>query len=201
MAKTVRDCALLLEAIAGTDGIDDRQPPFLPSTYMDYTKHLDIFLKSPSEPSKPLRGIKIGVLKEGFTIANMDYNVSVLCKAAVNKLKDLGAEVSPVSIHSHTTASIVWMVSLPIAGGRQGFLADMSGRKQLYMLDRITAASKDGKISQDAFDKLGPGAQNLYLRYLYLYEKFGVELHAKCANLLRKINVRHLIPGAVRSIH
>lgn len=186
MAKSVRDAALLLEAIAGPDGIDDRQPPYLPPGTLDYTLQLDSFLSSSSD--KPLAGTKVGMLKEGFTIPNMDPNISSLCTAAVSKLKDLGASVTEISIPSHTNAAVVWMCSMPIAGGRQGLLSDMSGRKQLYMTDRVIKSGR--KLSQEAFSSLSPGGQNLYMRYLYLDEKHGPELHAKCSNLLRKITVR-----------
>lgn len=186
MAKTVRDAALLLQVIAGPDGIDDRQPSYLPPGTLDYTANLDSFMSSFADPSKPLAGIKIGVLKEGFTIPNMDSNVHLVCSSAVAKFSDLGAKVTEVSVPSHSTAAIVWMCSIPIAGGRQSLLGDMSGRKQLYFADRVNGG---GQLSQSAFDALGPGAQNLWVRYLYLVEKYGPKLHAKCSNLLRKISV------------
>ena len=190
MTKTVKDAALLLEVIAGPDGIDDRQPPLWPEEMGKYTTQLDNFLTSTSDPSKPLAGMKLGVLEEGFTIPNMDPNISALCSKAVDKLASLGADIQKVSIPSHSDAAILWMLSMPIAGGRQGLLSDMSGRKQLYMTDRIKLSGR--KLSQEAFDNLSPGGQNLYLRYLYLEAKYGIELHAKCANLLRKLSVRRL---------
>jgi len=191
MAKTVRDTALLLEAIAGPDGIDDRQPPYLPPGTLEYTSKLDSWLKS-ADSAKPLTGTRIGILEEGFTIPNMNPNIHRTCSAAVDNFRELGAHVESISIPSHTQASVVWMCSIPVAGTRQGLLSDMSGRKQLYLLDRVVASGRDGKLSQKAFDALSPGGQNLYMRYLYLHEKYGPELHAKCSNLLRKLSVRLL---------
>ncbi|KAK5172260.1 uncharacterized protein LTR77_003898 [Saxophila tyrrhenica] len=185
MARSVPDVARLLQAIAGSDGIDDRQPHFLPDGTLDYMAKLDGFLKS-SDSSKPLSGTKIGLLEEGFTIPGMDPNISNLCHSAVDKLKDLGAEVTSVSIPGHLKAAILWMVSVPIAGTRQGFFTDMTGRKQLHMLDRQRASGES--MTQDAFDKLGPGAQNAYIRYLYMMDKYGPIIHSKCSNLLRKVN-------------
>lgn len=187
MARSVRDTALFLEAIAGPDGIDDRQPPYLPPGTLEYTKQLDLFVSSTANLDKPLSGTKVGVLKEGFTIPNMDPNIRTLCSSAVDKLEHLGAELVDISIPSHLNAAIVWMCRIPLAGGRQGLLNDMSGRKQLYLSDRVIKAGK--QLSQQAFDALSPGGQNLYLRYLYLDEKYGPELHARCSNALRKINV------------
>jgi amidase len=131
----------------------------------------------------------------------MDDNISKLCTSAVSKFKDLGAELVDISIPHHLNAAIVWMCSIPTAGIRQGFFTDMTGRKQLYIIDRILSSSDP--IPQKAFDHLGPGARNNYIRYLYLREKYGPELHAKCANLLRKINVsKHMIGSSTRiNIH
>lgn len=188
MAKSVSDVAKLLEVIAGPDGIDDRQPPFLPDPYMNYIKSLDDFLSSTSSKENPLSGVKVGLLEEGFTIPGMYDSISSLCKSAISNLEDLGAEVQSISIPSHTKAAIVWMCSVPIAGTRQGSFTDMTGRKQLYMIDRLLASGNP--MSQEAFDKSGPGAQNAYVRYLYMIEKYGPLVHAKSSNLLRKINVR-----------
>lgn len=187
MTKTVQDAALLLEAIAGPDGIDDRQPPFLPEGILQYTKNLDDFFNSSDNHSRPLAGVRIGVLEEGFTIPNMDPNIFSLCKKAIDQLTSLGADVKNVSVPAHGNAAVVWMCSMPIAGGRQGLLSDMSGRKQLYLTDRVKLSGKT--LTQEAFDKLSPGGQNLYLRYLYLEGKYGPELHAKCSNLLRKLSL------------
>jgi amidase len=43
-------------------------------------------------------------------------------------------------------------------------------------------------LTQETFDALGSGAQNVYLRGLFLQERFGSPLHARCTNLRRKLN-------------
>lgn len=43
-------------------------------------------------------------------------------------------------------------------------------------------------MSQEAFDALGPGAQNVFLRGIFLEERFGSPLHARCTNLRRKLS-------------
>lgn len=106
MTETVQDAATFLEAIAGSDGIDDRQPPFLPSEYLEHGSRLERWLGS-VDKDKPLAGIKVGLLDEGFALPNMDSNVQNLCSQAADKLHDLGAEITKVSIPSHTTASVI----------------------------------------------------------------------------------------------
>ncbi|EME79579.1 uncharacterized protein MYCFIDRAFT_37737, partial [Pseudocercospora fijiensis CIRAD86] len=185
MTKTVRDAALLLDVIAGKDGIDDRQPYFLPAAYMNYTATLDKFL-STSPKEKPLQGIKLGILSEGFDFPGMESSVSSLCNRAVHKLASLGAEVKPISIPLHNDAAEIWMLSLPLSGAKTGLLGLAEGRKMLYLNDRPPLPS----LSQSQFDALGPGAQNLYMRYLYLNSNpaWKSSIHGKTNNLLRKIN-------------
>lgn len=186
MAKTVPEVALLLQAIAGADGIDDRQPTFLPEIHLNHHTQLTSWLETTAQSEQPLKGLKVGALSEGFNIPGMHPNVHDLCKQAVDKLHTLGAEVKDVSIPSHTQGSILWMCNTPIAGAQTGLLSNGSSRKQLMFLDRLVTAGP--ALSQEAFDALGPGAKNLYLRSLLLNKKYGGQLPAKCTNLLRKLS-------------
>ena len=183
MTKTVKDNALLLEVIAGPDGFDDRQPPSMAPESLQYSKSLGDFLAT-SEADKPLKGFKIGVLKEGFALPEMDANVEKAVRSAVSDLQSLGGEVVDISLPSHEDAALLWMCGLPLGGAREGLLGDITGRKLLYMTDR--AAGPNPKLSQEAFDALSPGGQTLYMRYLYVADKYGAALHAKTYNLLRQ---------------
>ena len=186
MAKTVPDVALLLQATAGSDGIDDRQPTFLPEVYLNHYTQLSSWLKETAQQEQPLSGTKIGVLEEGFNIPGMDPHVRDICNQAVDKLRALGVEVKQISIPMHTQGSILWMCNTPIAGAQTGLLSNGSNRKQLMFLDRLLATG--AALSQEAFDALGPGAQNMFLRSLLLNKKYGGQLPAKCTNLLRKLS-------------
>lgn len=101
--QTVLDNALLLQAIAGADGIDDRQQagcPF-PSDVPDY----------PSLAKQGVKGLKIGILSEGLDRPLADKRVSELVVKAAEALRELGAEVEEVSVPFHKEAPDVWAVS------------------------------------------------------------------------------------------
>ncbi|KAH7394843.1 amidase signature domain-containing protein [Pyrenochaeta sp. MPI-SDFR-AT-0127] len=186
MTKTVGDNALFLEVIAGRDGIDDRQPSTAPSPSVESLKFsslLGTFLSS-RPISELLKGFRIGVLKEGFALPEMESNVSDAVRSAISDLASLGAEVVDVSIPIHTDIGIIGMCTLPLDGAREDLFADITGRMALSMIDH--AAGPKPKLSQEAFDALGPSAQNLYMWYLYITKKYGAKLHAKGYNLLRK---------------
>ncbi|TFF27704.1 amidase [Jiella endophytica] len=107
MTATVADNALLLEVLAGADGLDPRQ--YAPKVGA-YTEAL----------GKGVRGLKIGVLKEGFEVPGTEEGVKDKVKAAAERLAGLGAEISEISIPEHPLTAAVWN---PIT--LEGFTAQM----------------------------------------------------------------------------
>ncbi|KAG9241951.1 amidase signature domain-containing protein [Calycina marina] len=184
MAKNVQDCATLLEVMAGADGIDDRQPYDWASGKVKFGADVKAHVEKAGD--LPLKGVKVGVLKEGFEMDGADKNVAAASRAAIVKLEELGARVKDISIPLHKDSGMIWMVALPLSGTTQGLLANPSGRKQLLFPTR--AKSVGTSLSQSAFEALGPGGQNIYLRGLFLRQHFGAPLHARCTNLLRKLS-------------
>jgi amidase len=182
MARTVQDCATLLEVIAGTDRIDDRQPYNWPQGHVKFGQELKKYLDN---SKTPLKGIKVGILVEGFPGTLTDPNVAAASKSAVSKLAELGADVNWVSIPLYKYSGVIWMVGMSMGCMTQNLLSNPSGRKQLLFSDR---AALVGTLSQEAFDALGFGGQNVYLRELFLQERFGSPLHARCTNLRRKLS-------------
>jgi len=111
MARTVQDCATLLEVIAGNDGIDDRQPYNWPQGHLKFGEKLKNFLDS-SVAETPLKGIKVGILVEGFPSSMTDPNVASASRSAISRLAELGAEVKEVSIPFYKDSGLVWMVGM-----------------------------------------------------------------------------------------
>ena len=96
MTKTVSDNALLLEVIAGEDGLDPRQ--YSVKT-RNYTEAL----------GKPIEGLKVGVVKEGFELSNMEESVKnwVLNESKVFEI--LGATVEEINIPEHLIGAAIWI--------------------------------------------------------------------------------------------
>jgi len=186
MAKNVRDCALLLDVLAGPDGWDDRQPPAeLGRQDGEYLSKVDAITRLPKE--KMLDGVKIGILTEGFEVPDQDEGVVASVRSAVAKFSELGAAVTNVSVPKHKEAPLVWVCSVPLPSGRTTMLGESHGRKQLYHTDRSDLIG--ARLTQAQFDALGPGASNLYVGFLWVREKYGPKLHGKCLNLLKAISV------------
>ncbi|KAI0470760.1 amidase signature enzyme [Xylariaceae sp. FL0804] len=186
MARTVRDAALLLEAIAGPDGWDDRQQQFLDDAKLRFVGPVDEVVAT-EDPGKMLEGVRVGVLTEGFELEGADPNTLAAVRSAVAKLGDqLGAHVADVSVPLHRQAPLVWRCGLPLSGAREALLGDPHGRKQLHFTDRAELVGP--RLTQKQFDALGPGAANLYVGCLWVQEKYGAKLHGRCMNIMKLIS-------------
>jgi aspartyl-tRNA(Asn)/glutamyl-tRNA(Gln) amidotransferase subunit A len=86
LTKDVTDCALVMNVIAG---YDPRDSTSVPHPVQNYTRQL----------IPDIRGLKIGIPKEYF-VEGMQNEVRAALEAAIDKLRELGAEID-------------WEVSLP----------------------------------------------------------------------------------------
>ncbi|KAI0199490.1 putative amidase [Astrocystis sublimbata] len=185
MARTVRDCALLLEAIAGPDGWDDRQPPIeLGGWPSEFVRDVDAVVELPKDSM--LSGIKVGVMDEGFKVPGGCENVSAVVRSAAEKLSELGATVSSVSVPEHFKGVAAWAGSTFSSSAPGALLGVKVGRKQLDMPDRCALVGEN--LTQAQFDALGPGAAYMHLAYLWSKKHHGPQLHARCANIQKSIS-------------
>ncbi len=99
MTASVADNALLLEVIAGPDGLDGRQAGVQAQAY---TASLDAGIAE----------LRIGVLREGFGRSESEPAVDAAVRAAAAHLERLGAKVSEVSVPIHSRAGVVWLGSV-----------------------------------------------------------------------------------------
>ncbi|MXY41848.1 MAG: amidase [Rhodospirillaceae bacterium] len=95
MTGSVSDNALLLEVIAGADGLDPRQ--YKPRVD-DYTKAL----------GRGAGGMRIGVVQEGFGLDNSEPGVDAKVRAAAERFRAVGATVEDVSIPMHSDGLAIW---------------------------------------------------------------------------------------------
>ncbi len=107
MTGTVADNALLLEVIAGADGLDPRQ----------YNVRVD---KYTAALGRGVAGLRIGVLTEGFQFESCEPDVVQKVRQAAERLRSLGAIVEEVSIPMHVDGLPIWT---PIA--LEGLVAQM----------------------------------------------------------------------------
>src|SRR6202166_3870551 len=88
MTRNVRDNALLLEVLAGPDGLDPRQ---IAPKVAKYTQSLD----------EGVKGLRIGIVKEGFGHPSSERDVDAKVMAGGELFKKLGATVDEIAVPMH----------------------------------------------------------------------------------------------------
>ncbi|ESK88952.1 amidase [Moniliophthora roreri MCA 2997] len=188
MTRTCLDNAILLKAIAGRDEFDDRTygAP-LPKDVPDYPAILD----SVRAKSRPLDGLRVGLLKEGFEICTKgganDPRVGEKVKEAAKKFEDLGATVEEVSIPMHTIAPSLW-AAVARMGAIRGLLGGTAGRIGYYMND---LAMKMRNIqTEEGWNKLPWTPKNTILNGTYLWSAHP-ELYGKAMNQIHHLRAKY----------
>lgn len=180
MTKTVLDNALLLQAVAGSDNIDDRSfaagsPEKLPRYFHS--------LKTLSNP-KDLTGIKIGVIEESISISVLDPRVKDCFNTAVERYRKLGATVSSVSIPIHSKGTAIWTGVSKVGG----YLTKMNGYngRRGHAMHELNSLFAKALQSPDQWDKAYVATKNIYINGAYADKQFP-SLQAKATNLSRQL--------------
>jgi amidase len=95
MTANVADNALLLEVIAGADGLDPRQ----------YDVRVD---KYTSALARGVAGLRIGVVTQGFGHAVSEPDVDQKVREAAQRFLALGALVQEISVPMHLDGPAIW---------------------------------------------------------------------------------------------
>ncbi|WP_373487862.1 amidase [Blastomonas sp.] len=95
MTANVADNALMLEVLAGADGLDPRQYDVRVSKYTEAL-------------GKGAKGLKVAIVREGFGLDVSEPDVDEKVRAAAEKLAGLGATVDEVSIKMHALGATIW---------------------------------------------------------------------------------------------
>ena len=176
MTRSVADNALLLEVLAGEDGLDPRQHNVKTDAY---TKALD----------GDVKGLKIGVVKEGFGHPNSERDVDAKVKQAAAKLRDLRATVSEISVPMHTVGVAIW--SPIILEGATELMMRGNGMgtnwRGLYTTSLLDAHSQ----WKHRADELSDTLKISMLVGHYFIKHYRGHFYAKAQNLSRKLHAAY----------
>lgn len=176
MTATVADNALLLEVLAGDDGYD---PRIKAPNVEQYTSAIGAGAK----------GLKIGVLKEGFEQAGAEAAVSESVREAAKRFRDLGASVEHVSVPMHLLGLAIWT---PI--GTEGMTQTMMfgdgyglSRSDLY----ATSLMDFHRGWRRQADSLSETTKLLLLFGTYINNNFGSRYYGKALNISRRLTAAY----------
>lgn len=116
MCRTVTDAAVLLGALTGVDANDEATAGSDGKTYPDYTQ----FLKTDS-----LKGKRIGIEK---SFLNGHEGVVTLYKAAIEKLKELGAQIIEIELQKEMRAINASILQPEFKAGVNAYLATANAK-------------------------------------------------------------------------
>lgn len=168
MARTVEDCAALLEAVAGFDEHRDGRQPSTGFVCPRYTQDL----------KAPLDNIKVGILREGFD--GCEEEVVTAVKTAIVAMKESGAFTSfqEVSIPMHSEGGHIWS-----AIGIQGVGDQMIGGAAAGI---ATSGAQSWQLSEKLWQGLrstGPSLSHnvkfINLMAAFVQEQYGPAVYAK----------------------
>jgi amidase len=176
MTRNVRDNALLMEVLAGADGLDPRQGT---PKVSNYTEAL----------GGGARGLRIGIVKEGFGHANSERDVDSKVKDGAKLFQKLGAPVEEVSLPMHLLAPAIW---LPIAAeGATEFMMKGNGMgtnwRGLYTTSLLDAHSG----WKHRADELSDSLKITMLLGQYFSKHYRGHYYAKAQNLNRKLRAAY----------
>jgi amidase len=176
MTASVADNALLLEIIAGDDGYDPRikAPKLHP-----YSETLQGGVK----------GMKIGVVREGFEQPVAEAAVNESVRAAARRLADLGASVEDVSIPMHLMGPAIWT---PI--GTEGLTQTMMwgdgyglSRPDLYSV----ALMDHHRNWRRRADDMSETTKLFLMLGTYINNVYGPRYYGKAMNISRRLTAAY----------
>jgi amidase len=172
MTATVEDNALLLEVLAGPDGLDPRQYSVSPKPYRDASR-------------RGAAGLKIAIVEEGFAHSQSLLQVDAIVREAADRFRGLGATVDAVSIPMHRDGSAIWLAIAAEGATIQmmlgnGFGFNWQGLYVTSMLDFHSAW-------RNRADELSDTLKNTMLLGHYMVTRYRGHYYAKAQNLVRRL--------------
>ena len=176
ITSNVADNALLLEVLAGPDGLDPRQMNITTSAY---TRAL----------TGDVKGLRIGVVKEGFGQANSEEDVDALVRNAAKQLSSLGAIVETVSIPMHAAGGAIWSAIAHEGATVQMMHGNGFGFnwKGLY----VTSLMRAHDAWRTRADGLSDTLKVTMMMGQYMLEKHRGAYYAKAQNLARRLRAAY----------
>ena len=176
MTANVPDNAVLLEAIAGPDGIDSRQRGVAAGRY---TQALDGGVK----------GLRIGVLKEGFGHPNSEPDVDARVRNAAERFAKLGARVAEVSVPAHAQGFAVWAA---IRGDASYVtLLEMNGAGINHEGLYVTSLVEKAMAWRSRADSFADTLKVATIFSKYTLERYGGRFYAKAQNIRRRLRTAY----------
>jgi len=179
MARSAAGCALLLEAIAGPDGLDPRQPADIRT--QAYTRYL----------VGDARNLRIGIVREGFGWPGVsEPDVDMMVRDAAHGLTRTGATVREISIPLHREgihiyapilvegSTMLWMDGNGVGTGWKGY----------YTTSLMDFFARSRQVRANDFSDM---VKLQVLLGQYMHDNYQGHYYAKAQNLARVLRAAY----------
>jgi amidase len=179
MARSAADCALLLEAIAGPDGLDPRQPANVRTEA--YTRYL----------TGDARNLRIGIVQEGFGWpGTSEPDVDTMVRDAAHRLAQTGATVREISIplhregvHIFTPIFVEGSTMLLMNGNGMG-----TGWKGYYATSMMDFFAQSRQVRANDLSEM---LELVFLLGQYMHDNYQGHYYAKAQNLVQVLKAAY----------
>jgi amidase len=178
MCRSARDCARMLEVIAGDDGLD---PRWSGGEVQAYVEALE----------RGVDGLRVGVVAEGFAWPDVsEPDVDEAVRSAAAALEGAGATVEEVSIPMHRDGLAIWnaiategATELMVAGDSMG--TNWKGHYTTDLLDFY------GRARRARARDYSPTVKLVMLVGTYVSQRYNHHYYAKAQNLARVLRAAY----------
>lgn len=177
LALTVRDCARVLDVIAGPDGLDPRQHPGIEQA--EYEQSL----------SNDASDISIGIVSEGFRYEAGDSRVDETVRSKLAEFAEYGATLAETSVPMHADGEAIFN-GIEIEG-MTALLRDQTVGRYLrgyYDTDRAAAY---GPARKQRADEYPPTLKRVLLMGEYLQQEYHGQFYTMAQNLRRELTAAY----------
>jgi amidase len=169
MGVTVEDVARLLTVIAGHDGWDPRTIAARPGDYL-------------TALGKPIKGLRVGVLREGFGHPESDPAVDSRVREAIAGITRLGAEVTEISVPWHLDGPHVW-TGIILEGAAEMMLKGYGVGNNIAAYYPLSLQETFARGLGTRINDVSPTVKMVLLLGEYMHRNYHARYHSKAQNL------------------
>lgn len=182
MATNLEDIALLLQVMAGYDGIDPRMTPEspLPGQVQDYPGILSEFRNRKVAAGEKLgSSMKVGLLMESFEVPGLSPQVRDNVLQSVRTFfTAAGAEVRDISVPMHRDGFLIWAAATRMSSSEWACQGKTSGFLS-FLPPHIRTQWPPDQRMYDLLTATNPSVVNVILSNPILGEHYGPSVEAK----------------------
>jgi amidase len=169
MGATVEDVARLLAVIAGHDGWDPRTIAARPGDYL-------------AALGKPAKGLRVGLLREGFGHPESDPAVDGRVREAIAGLAKLGVEITEISIPWHLDGPHVW-TGIILEGAAEMMLKGYGVGNNIAAYYPLSLQDAFARGLGTRINDVSPTVKMVLLLGEYMHRNYHARYHSKAQNL------------------